>query len=424
MSFPPPAVEIPDDLEDDWETADISLNIVINEPEFQAEAVDYKSSSVKKEEFSCTACEKKFGDKNSLNCHLRTCSIQEAAFSKEFKGRKSPKAIDLKNKMKKECPKDLDKLWEWINYVVNLPQVQEFGTGESFGLQDLHPRLSHFIIWAISQFVLGNNIFTTAPNSVETAMESFRKVGWENQAATNRLVPFLNDLVKKKKGRDIEPIPTLFAEETFIITPIEIKKSKSIEEIKLQREEDAIKLSLGREIMEKGFKYNLQSSRSIPFLRKYLVLTENILNQQKELDLEPIHVSKSRVDFENSLRTMRGVVHSQVMFKAPPYPEFHLNEDDLDRAIKAVNDITEFMLIFKNDTFKNGKDGLDVFYNKGITIEGFVLFPFNQLITKWLEDKRIPVKMMETFKVKCNRLKKGSSLLHAMKEMGQIDAIF
>ena len=420
---PKPTVSVDFD-DDDWENADLSLPTEVINQEFSADPIEVETKP--KEEFNCSVCKKTFADKNSLKNHLKACNEQENAFNREFKGKAVFKSKDLKDRLKRHHPKELDKIWEWVNYVVNLPALQEYGTGESFGIQDRHSELSHFIIWAVSQLLLGNNIISTASSKVDTAMESLKPSGWEIQAATNKVVPFLNDLVKKKKGRDIEPIITAYymglSSVAFTPSPLEKKQATPKEEIERQKAEEQEKLELGRTILSKGFRFNLTTLPSKQFLEKYIKLADLIKVQEETFGLEPLHVTAAREDMVKMKRKIYSATGSSGSdFVGPPYPEFSFTEKELDRAIISIGQITDFMLLFKNDTFKSGKDGLDAFYNKGIAIDGCVLFPFNEVIENWLEDKKIPAKVLETMRVKCNRLKNGPSLLHAMKMMKQLE---
>lgn len=421
---------------DDWETADLNINPL---PRPSRNFQEYILEGDMGEEIDvvvhkCDICENEYDNLNELNIHRKGCNLQELKFWTEYKHKVVPKSAELKERMKKTNHKDLDKLWEWVNYTISLPEEQEYGTGESFGIHDLHPRLSHFIIWALSQYLIGINVFDKASVRIETAMGSFNHIDWENQAATNKLCSFLNNLVKKKNGRPISPIPIpdFSKKDSVRLTDIKLKPTKSKEEAEKEKEIQNICRDLGRAIIDKGFSYNLNLNRSVSFLQSYLELTDLILNQEKVLGLEPIHITNQKVE-NSKMRNRVELCGTTVGLSGDenvsqtihaPYPDLGLNEEMISKAINSVKQTTELFICFKENKYSNTKDGLDALLMSGLKIDGLILFPFHQIIIEWLNGKKINGKIAQTFKVKCNQLKSGSSLLHCMKSMGQLDAIF
>lgn len=413
-----------DDELEDWETTDITILPPQRRESIDDDLfVDINSTNSKEIEYECDVCNRLFSNSNSLSNHRRSCNVQEVAFYRLSKGKPIPKDKELREKMKKS--RSLDRLWEWVNQVITLENTQEYGTDEFSGVYNHHSRLSHFVIWALSQYIIGNNVFDKISHKIESAVEYYSTSNWESQAATNKVIPFLNNLVKNKSGRSIEPIPYVGFLDQMKKTPERLKKrpQKSEEEVEMERVEENTKKDLGRSIITKGFTFNLHSHHSISYLEKYSELADIILRQESTFGLEALHISKHRTEFERIVANSNCGTDFSQKFDTPPYPEFSLSETELERAVNSSRSIIDFFRLYSEDTFSSGKDGLDMFFQKGMDIDGFVLFPFHQVIIEWLSDKKITSRVIETFKVKCNRLKKGTSLLCVMKQMGQIDRI-
>jgi len=425
-------VTAPEDWEEDWESASFdALAPPTEEPTL-------KPQQSKSPKLTCptTGCGKQFGDDNSLRQHVQACVPQQVAFSLRFT-RPMPKRLTDQLRLQKL----LGKIEGWVRQVVKCSQNEETGTGESFGICDNHKLLSHFLLHIMSTFLLGGNISCYGDN-LENVMNSYPDKDWWNKPATNKLVPFLNGLVKHTPRPIVgfPPISALAPATTPPVTKVSAKRLSEEELAQLKADQEAKRneqqalKELVLQLQKDGFAYPIVSTLERNHVEAYIALATQILEMQSQLGLRPTHVGLSYDTMCMQMQMHRQPVTQPLEEHVAPFPQFALDCEGLIYANENVRKALELFATLQGTT--KPKAGLEELLKTSATIgwqglagvhEGqpYCIFPFHQVIQAWLKEKKVPSNAKKWWNNAINSIKKDDwTFKFLLKKSGELNKVF